>query len=435
MPKGNLLFGHANDIYMADHDGANQRKLASAPDIPSSFSISPDGQRMRYLAGSLTNFTSELWEAHADGTAAHPLLPGWNSPPSECCGRWTSDGKYYIFQSTHEGASNIWALSDEHSWWSKVSREPVQLTTGPLQFSNPLPSKDGKKLFVVGIQPRAELVRYDSKSGDFVPYLGGISAGDVDFSRDGQWVTYVSYPENTLSRSKPDGSARLQLTYPPMRAALAHWSPDGQQIAFSGALPGKPWKLYLIQKDGGSPQPLTSDNVQETDATWSHDGGTVAFGHYDLVHPDQSFIELFDVKTRQLSQLPGSQKSFGPRWSPDGRYIIAITVGGNDKLMLYDFKTKKWRGLNIPLDSFGYLAWSADSAYVYFDTILSVKTGYFRVRISDSKLEKLVDLNTIRRFPDQFSASSWTGLGPGEALVLPRDISTQEIYGFDLHLP
>ena len=93
------------------------------------------------------------------------------------------------------------------SWWRKVSREPVQLTTGPLQFSNPLPSRDGKKLFVVGIQPRAELVRYDAKSGDFVPYLGGISASDVDFSRDGQWVTYVSLPEGTLWRSKLDGSA------------------------------------------------------------------------------------------------------------------------------------------------------------------------------------------------------------------------------------
>ena len=99
--------------------------------------------------------------------------------------------------------------------------EKNRLTTGPLQFNYPLPSKDGKKLFVVGIQLRAELIRYDSKSGDFVPYLGGISAGDVAFSRDGQWVTYVSYPENTLWRSKPDGSARLQLSYPPMRTALA----------------------------------------------------------------------------------------------------------------------------------------------------------------------------------------------------------------------
>jgi len=51
--------------------------------------------------------------------------------------------------------------------------------------------------------------------------------GDVEFSRDGQWVTYVSYPDYTLWRSRADGSDRLQLTYPPVYAALAHRSPDG----------------------------------------------------------------------------------------------------------------------------------------------------------------------------------------------------------------
>ena len=128
---------------------------------------------------------------------------------------------------------------------------------------------------MVGVQPRAELVRYDSKSGDFFPFLGGISAGDVDFSRDGQWVTYVSYPDNALWRSKPDGSARLQLTYPPMQAALAHWSPDSQQIAFSGTTPGKPWKVFLVGRDGGSPMPVTSENIQET-------GSHVVAGRQDL---------------------------------------------------------------------------------------------------------------------------------------------------------
>jgi Tol biopolymer transport system component len=158
------------------------------------------------------------------------------------------------FLERRDGASNIWIVPDQGGLWRKVSRNPVQLTTGPLQYGNLLPSKDGKKLFVVGIQPQAELVRYDAKSGDFVPYLGGISASDVDFSRDGQWVTYGSLPEGTLWRSKLDGSERLQLTYPSMQTALTPWSPDGQQIAFSGVSPGNPWKVFLISKDGGSPE-------------------------------------------------------------------------------------------------------------------------------------------------------------------------------------
>ncbi|HWJ46721.1 MAG TPA: hypothetical protein VNS62_03675, partial [Candidatus Udaeobacter sp.] len=100
-----------------------------------------------------------------------------------------------MFQSTRDRDTNIWIVPDRTEWWRKVSRTPVQLTTGPLQYGNPIVSKDGRKLFVVGVQPRAELVRYDAKSGSLVPFLDGVSAGDVEFSKDGDWVSYVSYPE------------------------------------------------------------------------------------------------------------------------------------------------------------------------------------------------------------------------------------------------
>jgi len=107
--------------------------------------------------------------------------------------------------------------------------------------------------------------------------------------------------------------------------------------------------------------------------------------------------------------VPDSKGIFAPRWSPDDRYILAITAAGNDKLMLYDVKNQKWRQLNTSVNSFGYLAWSPDSAYIYFDTILNGDTGYFRLRISDSKMEKLVDLKKIRLYRDQFGPSDHAG--------------------------
>jgi eukaryotic-like serine/threonine-protein kinase len=432
-PDGELLFAKGNDVFIADHDGSNPHKLLTAPDRPSWLSFSPDGSRIRFAISNQINNVSSLFEMRADGTNMHPLLSSWNTPPAECCGRWTPDGRYYVFESVRDGASNIWIMPDRSEWWRKASPQPVQLTTGPLQFDQPLPSKDGKKLFVIGIQPRAELVRYDARSRELVPYLGGISAGDVDFSRDGQWVTYVSYPEGTLWRSKLDGSARLQLTYPPMETALAHWSPDGKQIAFSGTAPGKPWKVFLIPADGGTPQPLTSDPAMETDPTWSSDGNFLAFGHHDPMDPERTYLELFDLKIRQMSQLPGSQRIFAPRWSPDGRFIVAISAD-NQKLMLYDVRAEKWRQLDTDL-RFGYLAWSRDSSYVYFDTFLSKDSGYFRLRIRDLKVEKIADLKNARLFRGQFGPGSWTGLGPGDVPLFPRDISTQEIYAFDLQLP
>jgi Tol biopolymer transport system component len=431
-PDGRLVFAKGSDFYAADHNGNDAKKLLTEPGTLGAQSFSPDGSRMRYSVFNQVNNTATLWEANSDGTSAHQLLKGWNDPPGECCGKWTADGRYFLFVSFRRGSSDIWIMADKQPWWRKASEEAVQLTTGPLQYSNPLPSKDGKTLYVVGQQPRAELVKYDAKSGELVPFLGGISAGDVDFARDGQWVAYVSYPDGTLWRSKTDGSERLQLTHAPMQTALAHWSPDSKLIAFAASAPGKPWEIFLIGRDGGSPQQVSNEEDGiAADPTWSPDGKTLGYGVQKM---DTSFIKLYDLSAHQAKQLAGSEKIFAPRWSPDGRYMATITQG-NGRLVLYDVKNEKWTPLNKDLGAIGYLTWSHDSAWVNFDTALNKEPGYYRLRVSDLKLEKLVEFGKTRFFPGQFGGGPWTGLGPGDVPLFPRDISTQEIYAFDLHLP
>ncbi len=433
-PNGQLLFAKDNDFYLAQHDGTAPRKIATAPDHAEHFHFSPDGTLFRFDVINDVSNTQTIWEANADGSSMRPLLSGWNNPPNECCGSWTPDGRYYVFQAGRDGARNIWALSEHSSPFRKVSNLPMQLTTGPLSFDSPVPSRDGKRLFVIGAQLRAELVRYDFKSGEFVPYLGGISAGELDFSRDGKWVAYVSYPDDTLWRSKLDGSERLQLTFRPQRAAIPHWSPDGKTIAFTAAAPGKPWKIFVISPDGGSPEPITSAEALENDSTWSPDGATIAFASNDNLHPESMFIQLFDTKTRRLSRVAASEPVFAPRWSPDGRFIAVIS-SDNSRLMLLDMKTQKLRTLASNLGLVGYISWSPDSSYLYFDTELTPDPAYNRVRITDGKLERLVDLKGIRTFPEQFGPGSWTGLGPNQTPLFVRDLSTQEIYALDWQLP
>jgi serine/threonine protein kinase/Tol biopolymer transport system component len=433
-PDGKLLYVYGKDIFLAEHDGSNSRKLISTQDIPAALALSPDGARFRYSTFNQVNNTSTLWESHPDGTDVHRLLPTGNQPSTDCCGAWSVDGSYYFFQITRDGTTDIWVMPEQHQWWKKVDPRPVRLTTGPLSFGYPVASRDGKKLFVVGVQPRAELVRYDAKANEFIPYLSGISAADIDFSRDGQWVTYVTIPDYTLWRSKLDGSDRLQLTYPPMNTALAHWSPDGRQIAFSGAMPGKPWKIYLISRDGGSPQALTSNEIRETDPSWAPDGKTLVFGQVAPQDNTKTFILEYDVNTRQTRQMPDTQGVFAPRWSPNGHYMLAIS-SDNGKLLLYDAKTQKWQQVGTDLNNFGYIAWSRDSSSVYFDTFLGNNNGYYRLRLSDLKLERIVDLRNLRTFGGQFGGGPWTGITPDDAPLFPRDVSTQEIYALDLETP
>src|SRR5262249_55556468 len=160
---------------------------------------------------------------------------------------------------------------------------------------------------------------------------------ELDFSRDSNWVTYVSYPERTLWRSRADGSDRLQLTYPPMRAAMPRWSPDGAQILYSATQPGMTWRVSLVSAQGGTSQDLTRGEQDAMDATWSPDGSQIAFGDLTGAVP----IRVLDLNTHQSSTIPGSENSFSPRWSPDGRHIAALS-GDSRKLLLFDSKTEKW---------------------------------------------------------------------------------------------
>jgi len=150
-------------------------------------------------------------------------------------------------------------------------------------------------------QPRGELARFDVKSRQFVPFLSGISAEGVSFSRDGQWAAHVTFPEGTLWRSKVDGSERFQLTFPPMTVGLPRWSPDGKQIAFMGQMPGKPIKIYRIAAEGGRAEQLTTGDHNDADPNWSADGTSLVFAGNPSIESGIQSINVLNLKTRQVA--------------------------------------------------------------------------------------------------------------------------------------
>lgn len=429
-PGGKVYFSKDKDLYAAEHDGSNPQKLATMPGTISSFRFSPDKERLSLTIGSAVNLIYSVWIAKADGSNAHRLYPDWPGIPSECCGAWTPDGKYFFLESQRGAADDIFVRDEGLPFWRKQPKEPARLTAGPMYFGFPVPSKDGKKLFVAGVQPRAEAVRYDAKSGELVPYLGGISAGEFDFSPNGRWITYVSYPDFSLWRCNTDGSDKVQLTFAPVRASLPHWSPDNKTIAFSASSPGTPWKILLISADGGTAEKITSEDVTETDPTWSPEG-LIAFSWNDQLHPENMKLQLYDPKARKLSTIPTSRPVFGPRWSPDGKFMAVISYA-NDELILLDVATKTLLTLVAGQGTIGYLAWSHDSQYVYFDTLLNPEAGYFRVRVADRKIEKIADLKNMHMFGSEFGPGSWTGIDPQQNPLFVRDLSVQEIYALDI---
>jgi len=253
----------------------------------------------------------------------------------------------------------------------------------------------------------------------------------LDFSRDKEWVAYNDFADGTMWRSKVDGTQKLQLTFPPMQAYLPRWSPDGKQIAFFGHPPGEPSQIYVVPAAGGSPELIYRGETNLADPNWSPDGKSLVFGENALSNQG-SAVYVLDMKTRNASKLPGSDGLFSPRWSPNGRYVVAITLDSL-KLVLFDFTTQKWTELANAKGFVGYPNWSRDGHYLYFHGILEKEEGYFRVQISDRKLEQVPSLKGFQAAVGPFG--NWSGLAPDESPLFVRDASIQEIYALDWEAP
>jgi len=418
-PDGQMIvYADGADLFVATSGGAEPHKLVSAPNRVFDLTWSPDGSVIRFTVASGSGEQGSIWQVSANGTNLHPLLPTWQTSLGKCCGQWTADGKYYVFQA----GDNIWTLDENRNWFGKSNQDqPFQLTSGPMVFSSPLPSKDGKKLFVVGKLLRGELARFNAKSNAFVSFLSGISADSVTFSNDGQWVAYVSFPEGSLWRSKADGSDRVQLSYPPLAVLLPRWSPDGQVIVFTGISPDQKSKIYSVPSHGGTPRELLPGALQEqADPNWSLDGKQIVFSNGGPA-PNSS-LGILQVETHEISTLPGSNGLFSPRWSPDGRYIAAMPFDAHG-LMLFDVANQKWEEIvKMPMS---FPNWSKTGEYIYFRTY---EPWVMRVRIRDRKLERVADL---KGFLPTGYYGDWLGMAPDDSPILLHDTSTQEIYALD----
>ena len=422
-----IAIGWDRALYMVNSDGADQRKIAQLSGTASSIRWSPDGKRLRLTVMDPKTLRSSLWESFKDGTSLHEILGEWNPVPAECCGRWSPDGRWYVFQSSRDGRTDIWALPEPSGLIDRKSREPIQLTAGPISSLAPEMSPDGGKLYMIGQQLRGELNRYDSRLKQFVPYFNGVSAEFLDFSRDGKWLAYVSFPDHLLWRCNVQGDHCLQLTGPAMQPAAPRWSPDSTRIAFFDASSGKPFKLFLVPANGGSPHAVVDEPWNEIDPNWSPDGQSLVFSHFPVFDRQADLgMYSFDLVTHRLAKLPGSDGLWMPRWAPDGSFILGRSADSLS-LVLFDVHRQTWHEL-VRGESFGYANWSSDSKFVYV-----LKRGnepaIERIRVSDGKTEIVASLAGVRQ--TGFRNAVWTGLTPDKDPLILRDVGTEELYSLN----
>ena len=425
MPDGNgILYAAGNELLVTHLKDGSSASIAALPGRAFWLRWSPDGRLLRFTIIDPIGHTMSLWELPAGSRQPRPVLPAWSNPASDCCGTWTADGKYFVFQSAHDGSDDLWMLQ------GKDVSGPTKVTNGPLRFEAPVAARTGHRIFFLGLDTQSALQRYSQQRAEFVPENDFLSqASRVDYSRNRQWVAWTD-PQGQLWRARTDGSQKLQLTPDSMQVFLAHWSPDGQRLALMAREPGKAWQIYTVPIEGGSPQALLNENRNAADPSWSADGKSLVFGRVpDLMGKESGSraIQLLDLRTSSITPLPGSEGLFSPRWSPDGRYIAAISLDQRN-LMLYDLANKSWRLL--AQTSVADPVWSADSSAIYIHAFMADTQPIYRVEIPSGRLQQVADLASFRagEAADYF----FVGITPDNVPLVRARSSTGNLYTLNL---
>jgi DNA-binding winged helix-turn-helix (wHTH) protein/Tol biopolymer transport system component len=437
-PDGQRIFFNRPDgIYSGALDGSQVQRLVALPNRSEDPQWSKDGRRLRFTLDDPDPDKSSIWEVTANGGNLHRVNLNLPMPGAACCGRWSTNGRYFFFTLRRDGIQSVWAIRDGGRKWLSRPARPVPLTFGPDNYGGLITSEDPTRVYVWSGSEQTEIDRYNPASGRVQPLLPGIRTGPLMISPDGASVTFASGGE--IWRSAPDGSSRQPLVsgFPPIESV--EWSPDGERILFFAGGDPKSGKFFLVSADGGpaTEVPLGRGN---NEPRWSPGSESIVFAKWSTdgqTKLAESGIYLLNPRTSQISKVPGSEGLVHPAFSPDRRFLAAITNFDLNptqptRVMLFDLQAQAWREI-----AHGTLVnpvqWSKDSKYFYYQDILGEGQPSFRFSIAANKSDPFVAFDNLLNAG--YARCSFTGFAPDGALIVYLRRNEVNIYRLDLDLP
>ena len=290
---------------------------------------SPDGSLILF-ASPLSGGT-DLWSINPDGGFPVRLTHGMGDIEflASRIPLWSPDGKYVSYISNKSGWDEVWL-------WPTNGQAEFQLTRLGARIHSMSWAPDSKSVVLSG-----------NRYGRYDIYLVVIASGETTrlaqsqlyevnpvFTPDGEHILYVRLDEqwenHEIVMISPTGENPIVVVededffdydyghifgYPLV-------SPDGKTALFRSQRNGfiNYWKVVLAD---GTVEPLSPENGDQSDATWSPNGQSVAY----ITNRNGTLgLKVLDIESGKSIFLvsPHMGTCTGPQWSPDGSLISYI---------------------------------------------------------------------------------------------------------------
>jgi tricorn protease len=378
----NLVFAYAGDIWVADTDGSNPRRLTVHPGVERDPHLSPDGRLIAFTGFYGGGF--DVFVVSVDG--GEPWRLTWH-PAADVCRGWTPDGTRVLF------TSNRTAFKP-----SKQFRLMTVAADGG--FPEPLPMPTA---FRGGFSPGGDRIAYtpikDPPFGGWKRYRGGMTPPiwlfdlqthevekiphDSTNDRDPVWIGDTVYfisdrdrIANIFAYDTTTGAITQVTHHDDFDVLTATGSTSGVWYEQGGrihrldpATHDSTTVAVHIAADQPHARPRwveAADTIESV--ALSADGGRVAFGARGDIH----VVATKSGHSLNLSHSSGSHERH-PAWSPDGASIAWVSdEPGEYRLVIHTFATGENR--IVTLD---------DAPTFYFDLQWSPEGG--RIALVDKR--------------------------------------------------
>jgi len=424
-----IAFTKGAELWLMNRDGSRLRRIASMMDRTLMPAWSPDSSTIRFTIDHDEQNPS-LWEVRADGSNLRRVFANTERTSTECCGVWTPDGHYFLFQAPNAGRTSLWSWRQPRMFAQRTASFP--LTNDDFAFAQPFVGKDAARVFAFGSPAwRRDLMVVDPRTKKLAPILPEVRPFVAAFSGDGSSLFFIE--NGRLWRSRPDGNERRALgSGLPPALALA-LSPNGEQVAVVAQQVGMPWRIFVTAASGGVATEATSMDGNFTEPDWAPDGASLIATRDDAKNPagPSEGIYRIDLAAHGAIKLPGSQGLRSPRLSPDGRRVIALT-SDQRHVMEFNTRTSAWSeiaGGNLASDPH----WSSDGESVYFQDLLAEGQPIYRLRLRD--LHREIAFNFDEQLRADAMRCGLVGMTRDGRFIVTVDRSGADIYALDLNLP